>query len=291
VVPDGNGKRLVSLGDVTLCAETFGDPADPSLLLIAGSSGPMDAWDAALCRQLAGGGRHVIRYDNRDTGESTSYPPGHPPYGFDDFVADATGLLDALDVGPVHVVGGSLGGAVARALALQQPERVRTLTLVYSTPLGPGDPRDPALPPPAPAFLEFARQERPEPDWNDRDSYVENYALWDRQCAGARYFDENASRAYARHVFDRTRDVHAASVNHSAADPGHTPIRSRHSEITAPVLVIHGTEDPILPFGHAEVLVEELPDATLLPLPGVGHQLLPSAVWPVVVTAILEHTA
>ncbi len=291
MVSESNGRRMVALGDVVLCAETFGASGDPAILLIAGSSGPMDAWDEEFCRQLADGGRYVIRYDNRDTGASTTYPPGHPPYGFDDLVADAIALLDALEVAPVHVAGGSLGGAVTRAIALLQPERVRTLTLVYSTPLAPGDPRDPALPSPTPEFLEFAGQERPEPDWTDRESYVENYVLWDRQCAGPDYFDEETSRAYARQVFDRTRDVHAASINHGAADPGHTPIRSRHAELTLPVLVIHGTADPILPFGHAEVLVRELPNARLVPLPGVGHQLLPRDVWPVVVPAILEHTA
>jgi pimeloyl-ACP methyl ester carboxylesterase len=287
----GNGRHLVQVGDVVLCAESFGDPEDPSLLLIGGSGNPMDAWDAGLCQLLADGGRHVIRYDNRDTGESTSYPPGRPRYGFDDLVRDAMGLLDELGVGPVHLVGGSMGGAVARALALQQPSRVRSLTLVSSTPRGPGDPRDPSLPPPTEAFLEFAGTQRPALDWGDRAAYVDNYALWDRQCAGPAYVDEPRSREYAGRVFDRTRDVHAASVNHGAADPGSTPIRSRHREIGIPVLVIHGTEDPILPFPHAEALVAELPDARLLALPGVGHQLLPPALWATVVPAILEHTS
>src|SRR3954469_2416910 len=160
------GKRLVQVEGVTLCAETFGMHSDPALLLIAGTSGPMDAWDSDFCRLLADGGRYVIRYDNRDTGESTSYPPGRPGYSFDDLVGDAIALLDSLDVGSVHVAGGSLGGAVARAIALSQPQRVETLTLISSTPLAPGDPRDAELPPPTPALLEFFAAERPEPDWS-----------------------------------------------------------------------------------------------------------------------------
>jgi pimeloyl-ACP methyl ester carboxylesterase len=285
-----SGKRLLPVGEVTLCAETFGEQDDPALLLIAGTSGPMDGWDAGFCRLLAERGRYVIRYDNRDTGQSTSYPPGHPPYGFDDFVDDAIGLLNALEVERFHVAGGSLGGAVARALALRLPGRCRSLILVSSTPLAPGDPRDPALPPPTPEFLAFAGAERPEPDWADRQAYVDNYALWDRQFAGPDYFDEVAAREYAGRVFDRTVDIHAASVNHSAAARGTTQIRARHAEITQPVLVVHGTEDPILPFRHAEVLAQELPDAELLPLPGVGHQLLPPDLWPMVATAMLDHT-
>jgi pimeloyl-ACP methyl ester carboxylesterase len=285
------GKRMIRIGDVELCVEPFGSPGHPAVLLIAGTSNPMDAYDAGFCSLLAEGGRYVIRYDSRDTGESTSCPAGRPDYGFDDMVADAIGILDGLDVGPVHVAGGSLGGAVARAIALEQPERVRSLILMSSTPLAPGDPRDPALPPPTPEFRAFAGEERPELDWSDRRAYAENYVLWDRHCAAPRYFDEEESRAYAGQVFDRSRDIHAASVNHSSADPGTTPVRSRHAEITAPVLVIHGTEDPILPYRHAEVLTDELPNARLLALPGVGHQNLPRALWPTVVTAILEHTA
>jgi pimeloyl-ACP methyl ester carboxylesterase len=218
-----NGKRLLPVGDVTLCVETFGEQRDPALLLIAGTSGPMDGWDAGFCQLLATGGRYVIRYDNRDTGQSTSYPPGEPPYEFDDFVDDAIGLLDALGVGKFHVAGGSLGGAVARALALSQPTRVQSLTLLSSTPLAPGDPRDPTLPPPTPEFLTFAGAERPAPDWGDRQAYIDNYALWDRQYAGAAYFDEDEARAYAGRVYDRTVDIHAASINHSSAGRGSTP--------------------------------------------------------------------
>ncbi|HEX3932286.1 MAG TPA: alpha/beta hydrolase [Nocardioides sp.] len=270
--------------------ETFGEQGDPALLLIAGTSGPMDGWDEGFCQLLASGGRYVIRYDNRDTGQSTSYPPGAPPYGFDDFVDDAIGLLDALGVERFHVAGGSLGGAVARGLALRQPERVQSLTLLSSTPLAPGDPRDPTLPPPTAAFLEFAGAERPAPDWGDRQAYIDNYALWDRQFAGPDYFDEDKARDYAGRVFDRTLDIHAASVNHSASSRGTTQIRARHAEITHPVLVIHGTEDPILPFRHAQVLAHELPHSKLLPLAGVGHQLLPHEFWPIVATEMLDHT-
>jgi len=118
-----------------------------------------------------------------------------------------------------------------------------------------------------------------------------NYVLWDRACAGPRYFDEDESRAYAGRVFDRTVDIHAASVNHSAAGRGTTPIRPRHGEIAAPTLVVHGTADPILPFKHAEVLAAEIKGARLIALDGVGHQLLPRELWPTAVAAILEHTA
>ena len=95
--------------------ETFGDPADPALLLLAGMTSSMDWWDTRFCARLAAGSRYVIRYDQRDTGRSTTYPVGRPGYRSDDLVQDAAAILDALGVVRAHVVGISMGGAVAQA--------------------------------------------------------------------------------------------------------------------------------------------------------------------------------
>src|SRR4051812_16557683 len=106
--------RLVEANGVSLCVETFGEPVDPSLLLIMGSSASMDWWEDELCERLAAGSRFVIRYDQRDTGRSVTYEPGAPQYTLNDLVADAVGLLDSLGVATAHVVGMSMGGAVAQ---------------------------------------------------------------------------------------------------------------------------------------------------------------------------------
>src|SRR5918993_877307 len=97
--------RIVRANGVALCVETFGDPAAPAILLIAGGASSMDWWDDELCERLAAGGRLVIRYDLRDTGQSVSYPPGAPGYRGRDLVEDAAGVLDALAIDRAHVVG------------------------------------------------------------------------------------------------------------------------------------------------------------------------------------------
>jgi pimeloyl-ACP methyl ester carboxylesterase len=285
----GERARLVDVDGVELCVETFGSARDPSILLIAGTSSPMDSWADGLCQMLAAGHRHVIRYDNRDVGRSTSFPVGAPGYSFDDLVGDAVHLLDVLGVARAHLVGMSLGGAVARSITLDHPGRVLSLTLMSTSPQAPGDPADPSLPPPDDALLDFFREERPEPDLEDRAAYIDNFSLWERHFAGDRYFDEAAGREYAGRVFDRTRDIRAASINHGVAGPGR-PVRARLGEIDVPTLVIHGTVDPILPIGHAEALVREIRGARLLALDGVGHQMPPPALWQTVVSAILGNT-
>ena len=92
--------KLWQVNGVELCAETFGRAADPALLLIHGAAASLLAWDEELCRRLAAGGRFVIRYDHRDQGRSTSYPPGQPGYGLAELAADAlTNLLESARLG------------------------------------------------------------------------------------------------------------------------------------------------------------------------------------------------
>src|SRR3954453_16473828 len=113
---------MIEANGVPLCTESFGDPADPSVLLIAGMSGSMLWWEESFCRMLADGGRFVIRYDHRDTGRSVTYEPGRPEYTGDDLVTDAAGVLDAYGVPAAHVVGQSMGGALAQLFVLDFPD-------------------------------------------------------------------------------------------------------------------------------------------------------------------------
>src|SRR5262249_50665600 len=122
-----------------LCVDTLGAERDPAVLLIMGSNASMDWWEDEFCERLAAGGRFVVRYDHRDTGESVSYPPGAPGYSGPDLVADAAGILDALDLPSAHVVGQSMGGALAQVLALDDPHRVSTLCLIATSPSGPDE--------------------------------------------------------------------------------------------------------------------------------------------------------
>ena len=283
------GPRIVRANGVDLCVETFGDPGDPALLLIAGAAMSMDYWEDELCERLASGARHVIRYDLRDTGQSVSYEAGAPPYRGRDFVADAVGILDALGIDAAHIVGISMGGGTAQVLAREHPTRVRSLTLMSTTAGGPG------LPPPAQKLAARFADPPPEPDWTDREAVVD-YLVDDlRAYSGTLPFDEEAQRALVERVVARTRNIAASTKNHwvmaTADDDPREPLRESVQRIQAPTLVLHGTEDPLFPVEHGKALAAAIPGARFVPLDGVGHEVPPRQVWDRFVAEILDHTA
>jgi pimeloyl-ACP methyl ester carboxylesterase len=277
-------ERMIEANGVELCAEAFGDPADSPILLVMGLGASMLWWEEGFCRMLADGGRFVIRYDHRDTGRSVSYEPGRPEYRGDDLVADAVGVLDAYGIPAAHVVGASAGGASAQLLALDFPERARSLTLISTSIAVSGDR---TLPPPTAAFGRFVGTV--EVDWSDPGSVIEYLVGYSRVLAGEeRPFDEAAFRALASRDVARARDFRAAQNHDLLHDEGRS--RAPLSSISAPTLVIHGTADPMFPIGHGEALADEIPEARLLRLEGAGHGVY-RADWEAIVAAILEHTA
>jgi pimeloyl-ACP methyl ester carboxylesterase len=276
------GEHLVQAGGVELCVERFGDPHDPAILFIHGAGSSMLSWDEELCERLAGGGRHVARYDLRDAGRSTTYAPGTARYGYAELAGDAIALLDALEVERAHLVGMSFGGGIAQLLALEHPERVSALTLASSTPGGPGH-ETPDLPGPVDDLAE-----PPEPDWSDRDSIVEYLVEAERPFASrSRPFDEDRVRALMRRVADRSTNLEWALTDDGSFDLGE-PWRERLGEVAAPALVVHGTEDPLFPLEHGEALAREIPGAELLALEATGHEYFPRHTWDRVVPSILS---
>lgn len=281
-------ERTVFANGVELCVEVFGDPADPAILLLHGAGNSMISWDEELCERLAAESRFVIRYDSRDSGRSATYPPGEPPYGLRDLVLDAVALLDALAVGRAHLVGLSGGAAVAQLVGLDHPDRTASLTLVCSTPGGPGHEAS-DLPAMTDEIRAAFEAEGAEPDWSDRAAVVEYLVEAERPFAGAS-FDEDAMRVLAERTYDRARDIAAQLSNPFLLDPGE-PWRDRLGQLDAPTLVIHGTHDPMFPYAHGIALAEEVPHGELLPLDGVGHEYFPRRTWDRVVPAIVQHTA
>jgi pimeloyl-ACP methyl ester carboxylesterase len=281
-------RRTLGVGDVQLYVESFGSPADPTLLLVAGAAASMDWWDEGLCRRLAAGGRHVVRYDHRDTGQSTTGRPGTPAYGGWQLARDCLGLVEALDTGPVHLVGLSMGGGITQWVALHRPDLVSTLTLASTTAVGGVDA---ALPGPAAQVLASFAAPLADPDWADADSYADWTVAGSRIYAGTVTLDEQRVRETAVAVHARSHDV-AAAGNHwlvvgRADEPGE-PLDVRR--IAVPTLVVHGSEDPLFPLPHGAALTAAVPDAHLLVLPGVGHEVPPPATWEVVVPRLLRHT-
>jgi pimeloyl-ACP methyl ester carboxylesterase len=279
----------VSANGVDLCVQTFGEARDPAILLIAGAECSMDWWEDELCELLAAGPRFVIRYDLRDTGQSVTYPPGAPEYDGSDLTADAVGVLDTLGIERAHVVGISMGGGIGQELALEHADRVATLTLISTSPVGPRPTDRPALPSMSAELASRFAEPAPEPNWSDREAVIDYIVEGLRPFSGSLLFDEESRRALVARVFDRTINIASSMKNHWLLDEGE-PVRKPLSDVTAPTLVLHGTEDPLFPYEHGEALTREIPGARLVPLEGAGHELPPRPLWNLVVATILEHT-
>lgn len=273
-----HGEQLSAINGVELCVETFGDPATPAIVLVAGSAASMLWWDAELCERIAARGRFVIRYDHRDTGRSTSYPPGQPAYSFTDLTQDVLGIQDALGIERAHVVCQSMFGGIGQILGVDHPDRVASLTFVSSSTGADG------LPPPSSDLAMPA-----EPDAQDAASVVEYVVAGARAYAGGSpYFDEAAIRALVERDVARARSYASTLVNHYAIEFDE-PARGGFGDIAAPTLVVHGDHDPLLPLAHGEALRDAIPGAGLMVLKGAGHDL-PRPVWDDFVSALVRHT-
>lgn len=284
-------ERMIDVGGVEICTEDFGDPADPALLLIMGAGGSMLKWDDVLVARLVAGGRYAVRYDNRDTGQSTAYRVGEPPYTLADMAADGIAVLDAYGIDKAHVLGRSMGGMITQHIVLDHPHRVQTATLIYSSPspgvAGASDQAEPPLPG-ITAELMAAMAQVPGPTATEQERMEQRLKV-QSILNGSRYpFDADRTRSLIEREMARARD-YASSANHTLAIRNSPPWRDRLSEIRVPTLVVHGTEDPILPFPHGQALANEIAGAQMMMLEGVGHAL-PEPVWDELVPALLHHT-
>ncbi|MEU4797927.1 alpha/beta hydrolase [Streptomyces sp. NPDC023327] len=249
---------------VALGVESFGDVDAPLVLLAGGPT--MLSWPDALCERLAAGGRRVVRYDLRDSGESTTADPQAPAYTLRDLAADAAALAGALGGRPAHLAGIGVGGMVAQVAVLDHPTAFSALTLVGTRAVAPGPP-DADLPDHDRATMNrlFAR---PQPDWTDREAVAEFAA------AGAeiRGDDPAAAREIAARVWDRTpgttppvQRANQLGMVFSRLDCA-PRWRERLPGIDVPTLVVHGRRDPFFPVGNGEAIAREIPGARLLVL-------------------------
>jgi pimeloyl-ACP methyl ester carboxylesterase len=279
---------MLGMDGVQLCVETFGSPPDPAVLLIAGGAQSMAWWEDEFCGRLAAPGRWVVRYDHRDTGRSTSSPAGRPSYTAEDLATDPLRILDGLGLPAAHLVGLSLGGGLAQRVAVTEPERVRTLTLLATSPAGQYE--GPPLPGPEPQVAATFTTPDPEPDWHDREALLAYRVDAERPYAGSLGFDERRVRRLAALEVDRTTDMAASMTNHFLLGDAWPP-GARLEDVSVPTMVVHGTTDPMFPLEHGRALARLIPGAQLIELDGVGHQQPPPERWDVVLPALLEHTA
>jgi pimeloyl-ACP methyl ester carboxylesterase len=275
---------MIEANGVELCTDAVGDRGDPPILLVMGMAASMIWWDDEFCKRLADERRFVIRYDHRDTGRSITCEPGHPRYTVSDLVADAVGVLDAYELAAAHIVGMSMGGGLAQLLALDFPERVLSLVLITTSP---ATPDERGLPPGEDRLRRFLANV--QVDWSDPSSVVEYVVDYWRVLWGSeRDFNEAYIRQLAQRDVARARSV-AAAQNHGLLPDEEHP-RGPLSSITAPTLVIHGTDDPMFPLAHGTALATEIPGAKLLALGGAGHGIDP-ADWGTITAEIVNHSS
>ena len=254
----------VEANGVALGVEHFGGHEAPLVLLAGGTT--MLSWPDELCEELARSGRHVVRYDLRDSGASTTVDPEAPAYTLRDLAADAATLARELDDRPAHLAGIGVSGMVAQVAALDHPEAFSALTVVGTRPVAPGQVDD-DLPDHDPAVMNRLFS-RPMPDWSDRAA-VADFAAESAAILGD---DPTVARAAAERRWDRTPGVQPElqMANHLGtvfARLDCTPRwRERLTELTIPALVVHGRRDPFFPIGNGEALAREIPGARLLVL-------------------------
>lgn len=283
--------------DLHLEYESFGSPAAPVILLIMGLGAQLLRWNVEICEGLVAAGYRVIRFDNRDCGlssrlESLPVPPmgevlaalkaGQSPvvpYTLEDMAGDSVGLLDALGIASAHVVGISMGGAIAQIIAAEYPERVLSLTCVMASS------GNPALPGPTPdaATALFA----PLPRERTREHMVADGIRRFLVVASPRYpSDPQWLEAIFGREFDR--GLYPQGVARQlAAIIANGDRREQLQRIKAPTLVLHGADDPLIPAACGEDIARHVSGARLVLIPGMGHDL-PLALTGTFVEAIVS---
>jgi pimeloyl-ACP methyl ester carboxylesterase len=274
--------------------ETSGDPSARPLLLIGGLADQLIHWDDDFCRDLTKLGHYVIRFDNRDAGLSTKFDEagvpnlatltgeekGGPPYTLDDMADDAVGLLDALGIRKAHICGMSMGGMIAQIVAIRHPSRVLSLISICSTT------GDKDLPPPQPEVRELLLAPAPR----EREAHIEYMLLLFKAMAGRGFaFDEEWSRMITARAYDRCFSPEGTARQIMAIMTQGNRKKALAS-VTAPTLVIHGTDDPVVPVEAGRDTANAIPGAQLMLIEGMGHDLPHGGAWPKIAEAIAAHT-
>jgi pimeloyl-ACP methyl ester carboxylesterase len=286
-------EQLCDVGrGVELCYETFGDPADPTALLVMGLGVQMIGWREDFCEELAGRGFHVVRFDNRDAGRSTHFGQIRAPgtgqllrrkfdpeqYTLTDMAEDTAGLLRALELAPAHVIGASMGGMIAQMLAADHPDLVSSLTSIMST-TGSRLKGQPAL-----ALYRILLKRAPA----ERDAYIDHMAAVFKAIGSPGFDrDEDDIRELAARSYDRDDDRNATGRQLAAILASGNRTRKLR-RIAAPTLVVHGASDRLVAPSGGKATAKAVDGARLMVVDGMGHDL-PRELWPRLIDAIADH--
>lgn len=296
-------------GDVEIVYETIGPADGEPLLLIMGGALSMLSWPAGFVDELLSRNFRVIRFDNRDAGRSTHFghtrPPGaislllgflgvplagrRVPYRLEDMADDTVAVLNAAGWESAHVVGISLGGAIAQSVAIRHRSRVRTLTMISSSPgFGPAPmlrgvvtlARDSL------AGLAFRRSGQVVTPELIEDEAVRMHTTGSMR-SPAYPPDETAVRQVARAEYEYSERDPGGPVRQGAAQVASASRLAGLRTLEVPSLVIHGGADILAPLKGSQLIAQAIPRARLLTFSGMGHDL-PYQLWPDIAQAIAD---
>ena len=297
---------------------SFGNPADPAVLMIMGLNSNSKVWSEKYIQELVDNDLHVIIFDNRDIGKSTWVTeepglisfikilpnflkeyfvefifgfifneegkfnmenPAPAEYNLSDMANDGVMLLDNMGISEAHIIGASMGGMIAQVLALEYPERVKSLTLFFTTPgfdtpglSGPSD--------------RFKKSMKESFILNLNGKEEEALLVTERSLRGSRFlFDEELFINDIKIRIEQGINTSNAQIAAVGASPNRA---SSLKLIKKPTLVIHGTEDPLIPVDHGIYLFDNIPNSKKLILEGVGHEI-PDQLLPEIIPAILSN--
>ncbi|MFX0179541.1 MAG: alpha/beta fold hydrolase [Candidatus Hodarchaeota archaeon] len=285
-----------NVNNIIIEYETIGNPNSKPILLIAGLGSQLIAWSDEICDDFAENGFFVIKYDNRDVGLSTkfedagipdmmeisaSYTRGEIPkipYTLEDMADDAIGVLDSLNIEKAHICGASMGGMIAQIIAYRHPSRVLSLAVIMSTT------GNPELPPSKPEIM--MRFFAPVP--SEREAYIDEMVKRDSLINGTFPFDKSQSREYRTREYDRSYYPEGIARQLAAmAVPGN--IKPFINKISAPTIVIHGSEDPFNLIEVGKDIATTIPNAELLIIDGMGHSFPPEVI-PQIIEALVVNS-
>ncbi len=285
-------EELTDVGrGITICHESFGDPADPPLLLVMGLGMQMIAWPEAFCRELAGRGYYVTRFDNRDVGNSTHIDIPSPTlrelatrrfrpeqYTLEDMAEDTAGLIAALELGPVHLVGVSQGGMISQTLAARRPELIRSLASIMS------NTGSRFTGQPTPKVLRSFLKRPPR----EREAMIEHWTKF-FALIGSEGANPGEVRALADIALERNVNPDPRSAERQLGAQLKSGNRAKAlRRIKAPTVVIHGAIDPLVRPSGGRATAKEIPGAKLIMIERMGHDL-PTFAWPQIIDAIVAN--
>jgi pimeloyl-ACP methyl ester carboxylesterase len=305
--------EIAKVNNIDIWWEDYGEKSNPTVLLIMGANANCMQWSDQLIQELVANNLHVVIFDNRDVGESTWFNKepfiskvakllplsissklinyvftamtdakgnfalaggSNAKYDLDDMAKDAIALMDHLNIDKAHIVGVSMGGMITQVIGLDYPERTLTLTPIMSSP-GMGDPNLSGM---TPSLVEGIKESFL---LNIQGKYEDGLVRIYKELTGSRFpFDEKKFREELKPIMAHGHNPHAGHGEAVGASPNR---KERLHEIKVPTLVIHGTEDAILPLDHGMVLVDNIPNAKKYILDGVGHEI-PEELLPEIIT-------